>query len=288
MAAPPPCNSLPLRRRRDHDSVEDQNEDQKDPQRSKVGDQDFVREELNTDSVPKVEDQSDPFAKLKSSGGVASLTDREIFDMWLAMRGGKTCSSQEVADKMFSNFKESILDKPSTHADSVPKVEDQSDPFAKLKSSGGASQIGKFSICGLRRGEEKHTPTNRKKTKRTSTFNKIFVRSPQIRTSILTIVSVLLIDPKKRSQKNSERRVSRTGIMVMFLNPTLKSGLCMLKFGLLQIIKTFVVVLSLFRNKLLFVLILTLHVVRLYISKYIYNFTPFPLLVRTLLMCVEL
>ncbi|XP_045796119.1 uncharacterized protein LOC123890530 isoform X5 [Trifolium pratense] len=141
MAAPPPCNSLPLRRRRDHDSVEDQNEDQKDPQRSKVGDQDFVREELNTDSVPKVEDQSDPFAKLKSSGGVASLTDREIFDMWLAMRGGKTCSSQEVADKMFSNFKESILDKPSTHADSVPKVEDQSDPFAKLKSSGGVASL---------------------------------------------------------------------------------------------------------------------------------------------------
>ncbi|PNX67675.1 hypothetical protein L195_g055753, partial [Trifolium pratense] len=67
----------------------------------------------HADSVPKVEDQSDPFAKLKSSGGVASLTDREIFDMWLAMMGGKTYPDKQEEDKAYINFQQNIREEPA-------------------------------------------------------------------------------------------------------------------------------------------------------------------------------
>ncbi|MCI89856.1 hypothetical protein A2U01_0111145, partial [Trifolium medium] len=65
--ATPPASALALRK--DHDSVENEKDF------AKLKD-DFA-EEPNTDSVAKVEDENDPFAKLKSSG-VASLADREI------------------------------------------------------------------------------------------------------------------------------------------------------------------------------------------------------------------
>ncbi|MCI19817.1 hypothetical protein A2U01_0040977, partial [Trifolium medium] len=71
MAMPSACNSSPLALRKDrNDSVENEKDFAPPIKKYKV-DRDFVgEEEPNTDSVPKVEDENeDPFAKLKSSGG---------------------------------------------------------------------------------------------------------------------------------------------------------------------------------------------------------------------------
>jgi hypothetical protein len=78
-------------------------------------DNDFVEEP--TDSSPKVEDENDPFAKFKSSG-VASLTDREIFEMWLVMWGGlKRYETESEKDDRFLHFQQNIVDKPKTEYD---------------------------------------------------------------------------------------------------------------------------------------------------------------------------
>ncbi|MCI15228.1 hypothetical protein A2U01_0036364, partial [Trifolium medium] len=77
-------------------------------------DKDFLQEPTD-DSIPKVVDEKDPFAKLKSSG-VASLTDREIFDMWKVMNYGTTKAypSKKQNRRRFRHFQKNIRDKPQT------------------------------------------------------------------------------------------------------------------------------------------------------------------------------